>query len=411
MIWLVETVAFFLVIEESLPITKEDGEKAGFEGPSTHPYLNEVWDALASFTIPGRNARSAQVKNRTELLPRLLEALQFENYAVALLAFMAVWATRSLFVRSLSQERKQTLVHQERSCLKFAFASLASIGAFRGADFFVPETARIVPLLQVFGLVTLFVSFVWISKLIRLGTFVVSFALSPQRPVPLLLINVITVLLATAFALLLANEVLGFSVLPLLATSAVLSLVLGLALQDTLGNLLTGIALQIDKPFRIGDWIELQGSGLKTIGQVTEITWRATILKAFTDEMLVVPNRTVAQSQISNYSSKREPVLRSHAFRFPYGTNLELVRMALLEVVRKTPGIHTNPAPAFILVENGESWITCKLLYSIVDFGEQFLVGDKVLVAAHGRLQQLGIRMARPTYEIVQRELDLGQGP
>lgn len=343
------------------------------------------------------------MKNRLELLPRLLEALQFENFALGVLALVVIWVARASLTRSLSAERKQALVQQERSCLKFAVASLAAIGVFLSADAFIPESARILPLLHVLGLGTLFVCFVWVSKMIRLCTFLVSFVISPLRPVPLLLINVINFLLATAFALVLANEVLGVSVLPLLATSAVLSLVLGLALQDTLGNLLTGIALQIDKPFRIGDWIELQGSGLKTTGQVTEITWRATILKAFTDEVLVVPNRTVAQSQISNYSSKRDPVLRGHLFRFPYGTNLDVVRMALLEVVAKVPGIHSHPAPLFLVLENGESWITCRLLYSIVDFGDQFLVGDKVLAGCHSRLEQLGIPLAKPTYEVVRR--------
>lgn len=361
------------------------------------------------------------MKNRIDLLPRLVEALAVDNYLVVLLLFLTVTLFYFTLLKGLSAERHENVRAQLRSSAKYAVASLLVVivvsylgderrlawlqGALREG---LPPEAKIESLLSFAGFIGLAICFMWVTKVIRLGTFVVSFFLSRRAPVPLVLINVITFLLAAGFGLIVANDVLGFSVAPLLATSAVLSLVLGLALQDTLGNLLTGIALQVDKPFRIGDWIELQGSGLKTVGQVTEINWRATVLQAFSDEVLVIPNRVVAQSQISNYSSRRLPVIRSHTFRFSYGTNLDIVRMALLECVGKVAGIHKLPAPNFIVLENGDSWTNCKLLYWIVDFGEQYTVGDKVLSLCHGRLQQMGIPLARPSFSIVQREAQPG---
>jgi small-conductance mechanosensitive channel len=343
------------------------------------------------------------VKNGTELLPRLLEAMRLENMAVAICLMLLLISARRLFLRTLARERSKNLDAQERGCLRWALATLALVAMFLFADARLPDHARIDALLGAFGLLAVGVGFLWSARLIRLAAFVGSFLLSPKRPVPLLLINVVTFLVATGFALLVAKVVLGFSVMPLLATSAVLSLVLGLAMQDTLGNLITGIALQIDKPFRIGDWIELQGGGLKTVGKVLEVTWRATVLRAFSDEVLVVPNRIVAQSQISNYSDLELPVLRSHAFRFPFGTNLNLVRLAFLEVVARTPGIHADPPPLFLVIDNGESWVNTKLLYSVEEFGDQFVVGDKVLVACHDRLERMGIPLAKPAYDVVTR--------
>ena len=126
-------------------------------------------------------------------------------------------------------------------------------------------------------------------------------------------------------------EIFNIRLTPILATSAIFSLVLGLALQDTLGNLFAGVALQFDKPYEIGDWIEIQSSGQKWIGQVYEISWRATVLIASTEESITVPNRIVAQAQIANYSTKYRPITRSQLFRLPFGT--------------RTCGKTTVPAP------------------------------------------------------------------
>jgi small-conductance mechanosensitive channel len=345
------------------------------------------------------------VEKEPALLLRLENALAWDTFVLVSLMLGVVALVYRSLLRDLSQERHDLVRHQLRSCFQFALVSALLMAAFRLSVKFFPKElqsdAR--TFLAFVGLMALLVCFLWVVKLIRLCTYIVSFTLSPKVPVPLLLMNVFTFLIAVGFGLLVANEVLGWSVAPLLATSAVLSLVLGLALQDTLGNLLTGIALQVDKPFRIGDWIELQGSGLKAVGQVKEISWRATVLQAFSDEMLVIPNRVVAQSQISNYSSRKHPVLKSHTFRFPFETDWKKIRAALLEEVGALPGIHKTPAPSFLLIENGDSWITCRLLYWIIDFGDSFIVGDNVLLHCHERLLKLGIPLAKPTYEIVAR--------
>ena len=72
----------------------------------------------------------------------------------------------------------------------------------------------------------------------------------------------------------------------LLTTSAVGAVVVGFALQDTLGNLFAGLAIQIEKPFRVGQWMQIGGRE----GQVQEITWRATKLRTKDGEFLIVPN-------------------------------------------------------------------------------------------------------------------------
>jgi small-conductance mechanosensitive channel len=84
----------------------------------------------------------------------------------------------------------------------------------------------------------------------------------------------------------------------ILATTAVGAVVLGFALQDTLGNLFAGLAIQIEKPFRVGHWVHLAGKD----GLVSEITWRATKMRTKGGNFVIVPNSTLSRETIINYS-------------------------------------------------------------------------------------------------------------
>src|SRR3970282_1813273 len=88
-----------------------------------------------------------------------------------------------------------------------------------------------------------------------------------------------------------------------LTTSAVGAVVVGFALQDTLGNLFSGLAIQIEKPFRVGHWIAIG----EREGQVQEITWRATKLRTKAGQFLVVPNGIISKEAILNYSEPTVP--------------------------------------------------------------------------------------------------------
>ena len=81
-------------------------------------------------------------------------------------------------------------------------------------------------------------------------------------------------------------------------------MILGLALQDTLGNLFAGLAIQIEKPFRVGHWVTIGGKD----GLVSEITWRATKIRTKAGNFVIVPNSALARDTITNYS---EPTLET----------------------------------------------------------------------------------------------------
>lgn len=104
----------------------------------------------------------------------------------------------------------------------------------------------------------------------------------------------------------------SFDISPLLATSAITSLVLGLALQPILGNLFAGVVISLEKPFRINDCIKVGD----TFGRVVEITWYSTRLRTREDDDLIVPNSRIAGEQVLNYY-------------YPYPLHLERIRVGV----------------------------------------------------------------------------------
>src|SRR5918999_1226730 len=87
----------------------------------------------------------------------------------------------------------------------------------------------------------------------------------------------------------------------LLTTSAVGAVVVGFALQDTLGNAFAGLSIQSERPFKVGHWIRVGDFE----GRVAEVTWRATKLQTKTGNFVIVPNNIIAKEAITNFS---EPV-------------------------------------------------------------------------------------------------------
>ena len=93
--------------------------------------------------------------------------------------------------------------------------------------------------------------------------------------------------------------VFAFSLQGLVATSGVIAIVLGLALQSTLSDVFSGISLDIEKPFRIGDEILLEGGAE---GEVIEMNWRSTHLRNGANDLVIVPNSVIAKMRIQNHS-------------------------------------------------------------------------------------------------------------
>jgi small-conductance mechanosensitive channel len=250
------------------------------------------------------------------------------------------------------------------------------------------------------GLATVVVASMTLNHICRILLLQYLFLTSVRTAVPLLLVNIFTLVLSLFLGGWMITTIFGIQVAPLLATSAAFSIILGLALQDTLGNLFAGISLQIDHSFEIGDWIEVTQGIQKITGQVLEITWRSTILVGLFDEIINIPNRFMAQSQINNWTRPEIPIARSQMLRIPYSENLEATVKVLNQALQSVTNIRRSPRPLALVSESADSWVIIKVIYYLDDYGKYATAADTVLRECLLALKKEGIHVAHPIVSI-----------
>ena len=159
---------------------------------------------------------------------------------------------------------------------------------------------------------------------------------------------------------------------PLLTTSAITSLVLGLALQPILGNLFAGIVISLEKPFRIGDWVRAG----EIEGKVVAITWRTTRLRTRENYDLILPNGKIAEEPIINYYYPHPLNTVKVVVGVDYRTPPYRVEQALLRCVAGVPGALEKPSPEVELLRFDDSAISYELEVWIENYAQAPQIGS-----------------------------------
>jgi small-conductance mechanosensitive channel/CRP-like cAMP-binding protein len=176
-----------------------------------------------------------------------------------------------------------------------------------------------------------------------------------------LLFDVIAGSIYVCAALAMMGFVFAWPLQGLLATSGIIAIVLGLALQSTLSDLFSGISLNIEKPYQLGDEILLEG-GIE--GQVVQVNWRSTHLRNGANDVVVVPNSAIAKMRIQNHSagSKRYsgslPVIVDS--RNAFQTTIELLK----EAAMACPAILQHPACTVVATDIKGDRVTYEISFS-----------------------------------------------
>jgi small-conductance mechanosensitive channel/CRP-like cAMP-binding protein len=213
------------------------------------------------------------------------------------------------------------------------------------------------------------------------------------RPAPKIFRDLSTAVAYLVVALV-ALHALGVEPGSILTTSALLTAVIGLALQDTLGNLVSGLALQMQRPFDVGDWIELDGAHG---GQVTEVTWRATSIMTLDHVEVIVPNGSVAKSSIRNYSRPSRVSRRRLVLGVTYAASPSEVHAILGEAAADAPGVLPEPRARARTKSFGDSAIVYEVLYFVDDFAHALDVDGEVADRIYHALARRGISIPFPT--------------
>jgi small-conductance mechanosensitive channel len=186
----------------------------------------------------------------------------------------------------------------------------------------------------------------------------------------------------------------------LLTTSAVSAVVIGFALQDTLGNAFAGLAIQSEKPFHVGHWIRVGDFE----GRVAEVTWRATKLRTKAGNFVVVPNNIVSKEAITNYSEPAAPTRVEVEVGASYLAAPNTVKAAIREAIANSPRALKTPAPDVILGAFDSSAITYRARFWIEDYERDEAARDQVRTAIYYAFARHGIEIPWPIQVQYERE-------
>jgi len=186
---------------------------------------------------------------------------------------------------------------------------------------------------------------------------------------------------------------------PLLASSAVVAVVLGFALQETLGNVFSGLTLQVGKPFVPGDWVR---SG-NFVGRVQGIGWRSTAVITRANERLEIPNTMLAKDVVVNYSNG--VVADETSIGLSYSAPPNFVREVITETLRDVHGVLQSPPPEIYAWEYGESSIRYRVKYWLSDYADADRVREAVTTSLWYALRRKEIEIPFPIRTLrLQRE-------
>ena len=167
-----------------------------------------------------------------------------------------------------------------------------------------------------------------------------------DRLIPLIekIIKTVVIVLAVIFIFSAWN----INISPLLATAGIAGLAVGLAVKDSLANILGGLQLVLDKTFKVGDKVQLESGEL---GVILDIGLRSTKLKTYDNEVIYIPNGILANAKVKNYTQPDLSIRVNVNFGVVYGSDTEKVRRVVLEAIKKIDTVLDDPEPAVLFLK------------------------------------------------------------
>jgi small-conductance mechanosensitive channel len=239
-----------------------------------------------------------------------------------------------------------------------------------------------------------------ISRLIR----VYSSGVSSAVPVTGLTQNVARILVMALGCMIILNEV-GVEITPLLTVLGVGGLAVGLALQDPLSNLFSGLFISLSGQIRVGDFVELEDG---RAGHVVDFDWRSTRLQLLPNNVVIVPNNRLAQAIVTNYNLPQQEMSVLVAVGVDYASDLEHVERVTTEVaaevLREVEGGVATFEPLIRFNAFADSSINFNVILRGRQFTDQFLLKHEFIKRLHARYAAEGISIPFPIRTLAARD-------
>lgn len=213
-----------------------------------------------------------------------------------------------------------------------------------------------------------------------------------------LILDMAVAVIYLGVALSVMGFVFGMPIASLVTTSGVVALIMGLALQNTLGDVFSGIALTLGKAYAIGDWVQLSDG---TAGRVTETNWRSTNLLTGANNIVVLPNSMLARQGLTSLSRPDETHQITLGVRFCALQSPRRIEEAMRSVLLASTRIVQDPPPVVALKSIDAVAIALELRFRVASLAMGTLATNEIIDLIHDHCKADGPALALPAQSLV----------
>jgi small-conductance mechanosensitive channel len=208
------------------------------------------------------------------------------------------------------------------------------------------------------------------------------------------------IILATA--VIISLDLLGLNVVPFIAGAGVAGVAIGFAAKDTLSNLIAGILLIIDRPFEVGDRIEVWSApaGTATWGDVIDIGLRATKIKTTDNIVIIIPNNEIMARDIINYTTITEKIRLRINIGIAYDADMQTAKDIILNVADSAEWVAKEPPPVVVVRNFGDSSVDLQLRGWIDDARKRMRTISTITDRVKTAFDEQGIEIPYPKRDI-----------
>lgn len=281
----------------------------------------------------------------------------------------------------------------------------ASIAVYAALE---PGFRRFAPEADTLAAYRISVTLLYFSGAWLLARLIVAFLRSSRngsRKVPKLLGDLVTGALFLAATAATIAMLLGQSAGGALASSGLIIAILGFAIRNVLADVLSGIALGLEAPFRIGDWIEIDGA---IRGKVIEIGWRTTRLLTRNDTYMILPNSQISRQRMTNFSAPKKHYRASLEIVLGHDMPVDEGKELLAAAAASSGSVMASPKPDVRALSYDADGVRYTVRYWVPSFVDDIDCRDEMLVAVDAAIRQRGLPPPYSRVKLVPEQFDKG---
>ncbi len=222
-----------------------------------------------------------------------------------------------------------------------------------------------------------------------------------DRLIPLMakILNTVVIILAFIFVF----DVWNINIGPLLTTAGIAGLALGFAVRDSLANILGGVQLVLDKTFKVGDKVELESGEL---GIIMDIGLRSTKLRTYDNEVIYIPNGSLANAKVKNFTVPDFSIRVNVDFGVVYGADPQKVQQVVAEAVKNIDVVIDEPQPVVQFLKMSDFSLDFVARAWVANYADAYDTKIKMTEVIYNALNQAKIGIPFPTRTIYTKTIE-----